>query len=308
MTTKVQQFNPHDLTRAQNEISLPRWNELKRTFEIMTIDELRAANSYWFLQSMTFELTAPAIWVINTELTKRGVAPRWRGVPRFVKKALLSIPSPISKGPPRLGDVGTKNLMKRWVDLEWLRIELGPSHVPRLKIWTNVFAADLDQAISIFKKVNVVWAHGGGKVGTKPAYKVVHGLNLPKVVRFGLTGLIDRDSGERVRNMEKKVAQRIHPSMDALMTRDVSPLTLDEVKRRLLYCEAIELAFGRPTDAAKIFLWMTGETVSRQTMHEMRKKIAEQCQLTSRAWKPIKKKRSYHPLPSVKGGVFSSHN
>ena len=264
------------------------------------------ANAYWFSQPMAFELTAPTLWLINQELTSRGVAPQWRGVPRFVRKATLSPPPPNSTSLKRLGDVATKNLMKRWVDLEWLRIKLGPLHVTKFKIWKDAFATDLDRAVPAFSRVNAILSHGGGKWGTRPAHTVVDRLNVPKIVRLGLTGLIDRDSGELVRNMEKRVTVRIRPRLEALLTRTAYPLTKEEIERRLLYCQAIELAAGSPTDGVTIFRWMTGESITRQSVHEMRCKISEQCKLATRAWRPAEKRTVSHPLPLVKGGVSHS--
>ena len=291
-----QKFDPHGMAREQNEASRPRWMELSQSWKNKTLEELRDANAYWFSQPIAFELTAPSLWLINQEMTSRGVAPQWRGVPRFVNKATLPAPSPHSTSLKRLGDVAAKNLMKRWVDLEWLRIQLGPLHVTKFKIWKDTFAADLDRAVTAFARVNVVWAHGGGKLGTKPAHKVVDRLNVPKIVRLGLTGLIDRDSGELIRNMEKRVQVRIRPRLEALTTRAAHPLTKEEVERRLLYCQAIELAVGSPTDGVKIFRWMTGESITRQSVHEMQRKIAEQCKLTTRAWRPLEKRTESHPL------------
>lgn len=285
-----QKFDPHSLAREQDKASSPRWIELSQSWKNKTLEELRDANAHWFSQPMAFELTAPILWLINQEFTTRGVAPQWRGVPRFVNKATSPAPSPNSTSLKKLGDVATKNLMKRWIDLEWLRIQLGPLHVTKFKIWKDTFAVDLDRAVAAFARVNVVWAHGGGKAGTKPAHKVVDRLNIPRIVRLGLTGLIDRDSGERVRNMEKKVTVRIRPRLEALLTRTAYPLTKEEYGRRLLYCQAIELAVGSPTDGVKIFRWMTGESITRQSVHEMKSKIAEQCKLTTRAWRPIEKK------------------
>lgn len=285
----VNQLDPHDATLQQDAKGHPKWLELKGGWAAMTLDQLRDRNSYWFAQPIAFELSAPCLWTLNMEFTRRGVAPMWRGVPRFIKPSKLSPAMPGASG-RRIGDAATKNVMKRWIDMEWLRAQLGSGHKTKYRLWQGAFSEDLDEAIAAFKKVNVVWSHSAsgseGKAGTKPAHDVVDRLSIPRLHRLGLTGLIDRDSGEKVRNMERRLKKKIGPLLAALKQRPTLPLTDDEVERRLLYCQAIELAVGSPTTAALIFKWMTGEVVTRQTMHEMRAKIAEQCGLKTRAWRP----------------------
>lgn len=280
-----QVFNPHEQLRLQEEKRNLRWLELSEGFELRSVEELRELNSYWFKEAMGFELAVPMLWLVNREFTRRGVAPMWRGVPRFVQDATSPPVNPIGKEPRRLGEVARKNLMKRWIDLEWLRFQLGESHVTKHRSWQVAFDSDLELAIPGFLKVNAVWSHGGGKMGTKPAHQVVEKLSVPKLYLLGLTGLINRDAGELVRNMEKRLELKYRPLLEAQMDRPRYPLTEFEVERRLLYCQAIDLAVGSPTDATTIFQWMTGASVTRQTMHEMKIKIANQCNLTTRAWR-----------------------
>ena len=284
----VRQLNPHVAARQQDEKAHPRWLEIKNSWSGMSLDELRQSNAKWFAEPIAFELTAPALWTLNLELTRRGVAPMWRGVPRFIKAMRLNPATP-GREERRLGDAATKSVMKRWIDMEWLRLQLGSVHRTKYRLWQNAFSDDLELAIAAFAKVNVVWStgsgHHNGKAGTKPPHDVVDRLSIPALRRLGLTGLIDRDSGEKVRNMEKRIREKLRPLLQALTQRPVLPLTDDEVERREVYCRAIELAVGSPTDAARIFGWMTGESISRQTMHEMRTKIAAQCGLTTRAWR-----------------------
>ena len=288
----IQPFNPHEQVKIQNAKMHPRWVELSHGLDAKSLGDLRDLNAYWFGQVLGFEFTIPMLWQINRELSSRGIAPGWRGIPRFVQAARLPPVSPLNKGVRSLGEVAKKNLMKKWIDLEWLRCQLGSSHLTKLKVWQGAFADDFDKAVLTFVKVNFVRAHGGGKIGPRPAFKVVYGLAIPKLHRLGLTGLINRDAGELVRNMEKRLKTRIRPLLEAEMHRPAYPLTAAEVERRLLCCQAIELAVGSPTDATVIFRWITGESVTRQSMHEMKTKIAAQCNLGTRAWKPIARKTS----------------
>ena len=285
-----QSFNPHEQVKIQTVKMHPRWLEISQGLDTKSLDDLKKLNAHWFGEVMGFEFTVPMLWQINRELSSRGIAPGWRGIPRFVNPAPLTPENPLSRGVNRLGEVAKKNLMKRWIDLEWMWCQLRPSHVTKLKLWQGAFAEDFDRAVVAFAKVNVIWSHGGGKMGSKPAHQVIDGLSVPKMIRLGLTGLINRDSGERVRNMQKRLKTRIRPLLEAEMNRPAYPLTAVEVERRLLYCQAIELAVGSPTDAAVIFRWITGESVTRQSMHEMKSKIAAQCKLTTKAWKPSARK------------------
>ncbi|NVO06676.1 MAG: hypothetical protein HXX19_12435 [Rhodoferax sp.] len=280
-----QTFNPHADVKHQSENGHPRWLEISKSLDEKSLEQLRELNARWFDGVMGFEQTAPMLWLVNQEFTRRGVAPMWRGVPRFVRVAYAAPANPMSNVPRRLGEIAKKNLMKRWVDLEWLRVQLGSSHVSKFRGWQDAFADDIEIAVLAFTKVNAIWSHGGGKLGTKPAHDVVDRLSVPKIHRLGLTGLIDRDAGELVRNMEKRLRATYRPLLEAQIDRPIFPLTKADVERRLLYCQAIDLAVGSPTNAAKIFQWMTGESVSKQTMHEMRCKIADQCDLKTRAWR-----------------------
>ena len=291
----IDRFNPVSKLKAQNASMTPRWLELSQGRESMSLAELHVQNAYWFKQPISFELTQPTLWLINEEFTRRGVAPQWRGIPRFVRSVGDGTMVVMrGNGTRRFSDATQRYLMKRWIDLEWLRVELGPKHITKQKIWQDVFSEDFDQAVRAFAKVNVVVGHGtdkgvgDGKMGPKhaasAAFRVVHKLSVPLLVRLGLTGLINRDAGELVRNAEKRIHAKIRPRMEALKERAAHALTSEEVERRLLFCLAMELAVGSPADAVKVFRWMTGETVSRQSMHEMRQKIALQCDLTTRAW------------------------
>lgn len=117
------------------------------------------------------------------------------------------------------------------------------------------------------------------------AWRVIDALNVPKLHRRALTGLIDRDAGDRVTNAEKRVRERYRPALEALMKRTRYPLTQDQVDRRVQQCLAIDLADGSVTDAAKVLGWMTGEPVTRQSMHEAKRKIVAQCGFHTKVWR-----------------------
>jgi len=267
-----------------------QFDELFRTYEVpKLVEQVRLNFQLSFNQDHPIRL----LWLLNLELTRRGVAPAWRGIPEFfnVRGAKdsagdatgTSLPGAIRK----LTATQKNSLLRRWIDLEWLWVELGPSHLTRQKTWRGAFDADFTKAAAAFEKINAVRSHGGGKIGPLPAFQTLFRLDLPERVRTPLAGLIARDEGERLKNVRMRVQTRIRPLVEALMERATHPLTQDEVDLRLLYCEAIELARGHPAEAAQIYHWMTGNRVSRQNMQIMKGRIADQCKLTTKAWRPV---------------------
>lgn len=246
-------------------------------------DALREENAHWFAEPLGFQKAVVTIWLINLEFTRRGIAPRWRGIPEFMARGA---PPPYSQHStsPRLIGAGLRGtVLKRWIDLEWLRSSLGPFHTTKHKTWNSVFADDWKTAVKGFERVNSI-SSIGGVPRLQTSYKVIFGLSVPKLHRIALMGMIDRDSGERVKNILKRVDERIRPKMESLMARTRHPLRPVEVERRLVICKAIELAQGSPTDAALVFRWITGEAISRQSIHEQKAKIASQCSLSTTNW------------------------
>lgn len=257
---------------------------MRHDVESATIAELRTMNVSTFYGPTGWANTVARLWLINTKLTALGIAPAWRDIPAFVRS---NPPPPTPPGAVRvrpLGDSLRRSLLRRWIDLEWLRALLGPKHVPRFAKWGDAFSADQAKAERTWARINGVSSSGGGKFGAETPYKVVHGLDLAQRDLFGLVGLINRDAGELLKNARKRVERSIRPTMELLMARASRPLSRAEVERRLVGCEALEIAKGRPAEAATVFGWMTGEPITRQSMHAMRDKVAEQCGLRTRAW------------------------
>lgn len=266
-------------------VGYSRWHELKAGLVGLSHDELREKNRYWFAEPMSFDFTVPMLWLINQEFTRRGVAPGWRGVHRFVRFGPLPPKNPTRPGPQRLGETAKRNLLLRWIDLDWLRTELGPEHKTKFRLWQNTFSDSQALAIAAFAKVNRLQSHSGRQ---RPfaAYEVLQDLAIPKFTRLGLGGLIDSDAGDRRRVAAKRLQSVYRPALEALLNRKVKPITQEELERRMVYCEAIELVGGSPTLAAKAIKWMTGDDVTRQSVHEMKTKLAAQCGFSLRAWKP----------------------
>lgn len=292
-TPRFEQFDPWSIHRqwvaTQGDVAR-RLIDVVNAYDSPTLLD---RNSYYFDQNFDDAMTARMLWSINTELTRRGVAPAWRRIPLYAAPGgRLPKVAPAAGTPRKLSSAVKRNLMRRWVDLEWLRFELGPSHETSFRIWRNAFSDDANQAAAVFAKVNRVQSHGGGRYAPLQPYQVLRSLAIPPLHKIALTGLIDRDGAERSANVRRRVQERYRPQFEAMMERDRRPLEADEVSRRLLYCEAIELAKGGLTDAATVLRWMTGKAVTRQTVGVMKERIARQCGLRTAYWRPVKSARA----------------
>lgn len=246
------------------------------------LEGLREQNRKWFAEPMTSKPIA-LVWLINQEFTRRGIAPRWRGLPEFVKTMagpqvrLEDFPSGLGLVP--IGDPARKARLLRWIDLEWLASALGPGHVGDHAPWARLFVCGLDSGL----------AHRIANSHERP-HHVVSKLGVLRPHSFALKGLMTRDDGERCATAEKRLKTRYRPVLEGQMRRGLNPLSREQVENRLLWCEAIELANGSPTVAAQLYSWMTGVSVTRQTAHEIRTKLAKQLRLTSAAWAPESRK------------------
>ena len=297
-------MNPPSTLRVLEGQRSAYLESLRSQLTAATVEDLVRLNAHWFLHPTGMPEAVAMLWLINTKLTVMGVAPAWRRIPAYIK---VTPPPPLPFGDialRMLGDSTRRSLIRRWVDLEWLRSVLGGSHVPRRPFWKGAFSTNDEEAERAWARINAVQSSGGGKFGPETPYKVIHGLSIPKLTRFGLAGLIDRDAGELLTNARKRVAERIRPKMMALATRAQHPLSTAEIEQRLIACEAIEVAQGSPSDAATIFGWMTGKKITRQSMHAMRERIADQCKLSTRAWRATVPRKRVDASPPTGVGVF----
>lgn len=284
--TRYEQFNPPELLSEWVRRTGGRYPELVKGYETPRLLE---RNEFYFSASFDDAMTAPMLCLINTELNVRGIAPAWRRIPRYA--AHVGRSETVSLGPARVRKLSARvkrNLMRRWVDLEWLRSELGSRHETHFRQWRDVFSEDPAKAAAAFGRVNRVQSHGGGRYGPLAPHRVLFSLSIPALHKIALTGLIDRDEGKRSQNVRQRVQDSFRPILESLMERPKHPLSREDVERRLVYCEAIELAQASPSDAARIVGWMTGSPVTRQTIVTMRSRIADQCGLTTKAWRPMR--------------------
>lgn len=251
-------------------------DEVPGLLKRFSLIELRDENAKWHREPMAVKPIA-LLWLINQEFTRRGIGPQWRGLPVFVSTATMPLMRldhfPATAGAVPIGDQAQHARLLRWIDLEWLATALGTSHVPDYTPWGLLFTKGLDSQIA-----NQI------ANSRERQHFVVQKLAIPKAHRCALKGLMPKDEGLRADTLRKRLSERYRPLLEARLQARLHPLTREQVESRVAWCEAIELAHGAAADAARIFGWITGVSVTRQTAHEMRSKIAKQLKLRSAAW------------------------
>ncbi|MDI4634706.1 hypothetical protein J7U46_16720 [Pelomonas sp. V22] len=278
------QFAPPEIARRLDLASYPTHPKQVEALKALTLADLRAENNKWLREPVGWARMVSLVWEINCEFTRRGIGPAWREIPEFIHAGAPAPPR--APGKPRaLSDQLKLNLLKRWIDLEWLRTVLGPNHATAWTAFAPLF--DPDPAVAMrgyFAATRIKSRDSNGRYGPESNRKVLFGLSVPTLLRFSLVGLVDRDRGELRTNARRRVRDVVKPRLEGLADRATYPLKPEQLASRLIQAEAIEMAAGNPSDAAQIYAWMTGKTISRQSMHAARKKIAEQCELRTRAW------------------------
>lgn len=286
---RYERFVPPEIARTLDRSAYPNFDAEVRDLRSASLAELRDRNRRLFAANIGWAKAVAMLWELNRELSRRGIAPAWRGIPQL---NLSNVPAPPRRrdGTYRLSDRQKMMLMKRWVDLEWLRTVLGPMHKTRVRLHQAIFSGDDQQAIRAMERVNRVLSTGGGKTGAQANHRSLYdlGIEVSDPVRFGLLGLVDRDHGERRRNAQRRVEQSVQPRLAALKVRPSYPLADEQYQHRLIVAEALEIALGSVSLAGTVFGWMTGMTITKQSMHAMKLKIAQQCSLKTRAWRTAK--------------------
>lgn len=243
-------------------------------FSSLTVDQLRDRNSLLFKEPLSphFPRSTALLWLINLELTQRGIAPRWRGAPAYIApEAAPIIPSlALSAGQPHpISYANRRRAMLRWIDLEWLCCQLGAKHRPEQVNWRDIFKWGLSEEIAT-------------QIAHSPLtpQRLIARLDVPDLDCFALQGLLTQACAKRLKTLNKNRLQKARCALG--LDADLTP---DLRTRRLLWIEAIELADGSPTDAARYFGWMTGTPPSRQSAAEMRKKLADQLGYRTSCWR-----------------------
>lgn len=247
------------------------------------IDSLCAHSTRYLAEPLSPHNPKPIAltWLINRELTRRGLAPRWRGLPRHISdEPAPNVPSTaLPPGSPQpISVAARRRALLRWIDLEWLCAIMGKRHVPALKRHRHLFEpGGLDSLFG--EKAAELLANS-----TDEPYKVCAGLDLQPLVLIGLCALQPKEAAQRARSASERARLRIRPKLDAHCERSKWPPTATQHAERLRWIEAIELARGSPTDAAALYGWMAGTVVTRQAAANMRRKLAVQLDLRSAAW------------------------
>lgn len=257
------------------------------------VGRLKDLNARYFKSSLPHDWVAAVVWFINTHLTTLGVAPAWRRLPLSLRHQAPREIGGVGGRPTRwvLSARSQQLCMLRWIDLEWLRSLLRPGDMHRVRIaqWTHAFDDNDDLAASAWSRINHARLEPRGHViDTISPFKVLWGLDVPSEVRVGLTALCDKRTALRRDVAYRRVHEDLAPRVQADAERAVRPLSAADVEARLLTMKAIELAQGRPTLAATIYTWMTGRSMTRQTMHEMQTKLRSQYGIRRRYWMPAR--------------------
>lgn len=279
-----EQFNPI-AKLAELQGTKPAWiADARRGIDGATADGLYVMNQHWFRQDFGMKETAAMLWLVNQRLTGLGIAPAWRHGPLHVD-LYARVPNPSSPGGTQmLGSMRKKALMRRWIDLAWLHAVLGPQHHHDHRAWQHAFATDRHVAEAAWGRINRVASTGASSFGVEGAYMVLTRLKVPDPHRVALTGLIDKNTAQRRETAHRRVRDDVRPRLERLKSRAQYPLTPEQFEHRMLVAEAIELGQGLPATSAMIFGWMTGRSISPQSIQVMRDKIADQCQLTRMYW------------------------
>lgn len=279
-----EQFRP-DTILGEIQLSKPEWLLAEfGTLAERDIADLKALNHQWIGQPMGMKEAVAAVMLINQEFTRRGIAPAWRGLPPAVRTARGDGWRRSTDGSVTLlGNAERRRVLMRWLDMLWLREELGQGHTTAYTTWNAVFSADEAAAARAIHSITAPRWRSSELKAQKTGW-VLDTLKVPALHRIGLCGLRHRDQRQRHDQVRKRVDTVMRPRLEALMDDPRQRLKQSHIERRLLMAEAIELSWGRPADSSRLFRWMSGQGITPQTMHEMRNKLASQLALRGKAW------------------------
>ena len=272
------EFNPAKCLRTLDGRKVSKLSEKLRT---VTVHELREQNARQFVTHPTDTVIA-GLWAINLEFTRRGIAPRWRGIEKFNPSAVPhDRPAHLPDSVPSVRRPAMQQkLLLRWADLQWLHQELGPSHYPLNLSWRILFADHIEEAKreELFARV--------AESEDKP-HRIAFGLSVPEPHTLTLKGFAALKAGDRCKAARKRVRDVIQPRLEATAKRASYTPTTEAIASRLVYAEALELAQGKPTEAARFVRWISGERVTTQAAHRMRDRMAADLKLKGRAWRKL---------------------
>lgn len=284
----IRQVDPPAILRAipTDPEPVPKYMQDRLRDADMSIAKLRELNDLWMGSTSSYRDLVYCTWTIALRFTDLGIAPVWRGGLRFSRDPgwpahpLRDDPEQLWRPKPAM----TRNSSLRWIDLQWLRHELGPRHRAKVEYteWRDAFDSDDEVAAATWLKVNRLhWS--SRHMAAIPAYEVLQRLSIPEELRVGLTGLVDSATAER-RNVAWRRRNEFRQRLLEENELAARPLAEAELGRRVEYFEAVELARGQPAQIARILGWISGRPISRQSALEMRRKLAQQYGLQRLAW------------------------
>lgn len=284
------EFNPAQCHRNLNPEKL---SALTARLQTVTVQKLRETNAQYFVKHPTTEVIA-GLWAINLEFTRRGIAPRWRGIKHFNPSAVphdTPIPESLAHYPRLRTTAVQQKLLLRWADLQWLNQELGPSHIAQHLLWRWLFApyTSAEERETLFASI--------AESDDQPN-RILYGLSVTGPHMLALKGFSVAYAGDKHKAIRRRLQDVIRPRLEASAMRPTYTPDSDAIAKRLIYAEAVELAKGSPTETARFVRWISGEKVTPQAAEQMRNKIASDIKLLGASWKKAIKKRT-NPLCAI---------
>ena len=181
-------------------------------------------------------------WCVSRELSRRGIAPYWQGLPQL--KYMMDEPLAFAYRRDQI-----------YWDMEWLRIQF-PGHRCRDAAFQRIFLPGCTPK-------DLKWVARRKMHAPEKVYL----LNLDFEMQVGCVLL--RDGKTHRRRMDVKRDTAKFETIVASAATTTPQLTKEHQQNRLLQREAAHLAQFKSALAARIYGYMTGETVTRQRMHAL---------------------------------------
>lgn len=303
MTIAPKDFIPPDIFKSVARKNRSAMDDKLLEIKRMTVEQLRDRQSILFATSVAHEDTVAELWAINHRFTLLGIAPRWRGIPQWNvsshEKSYVEIPG-LGIGVTR---TGAAHHLRRWIDLYWLRAELGIGHVVENAKYAGLFETSDHSARNAAYRAELP----GVLTSQRPTtWVTLQGMSVPEHIRYGLIGFVTKDTERRLRTLQKWMKGGLARTLEAQLERKRYPLTVEQIEQRRMDIECIELADGSPTHAALFRRWMQGyadpvqrtPAVSVPYMLKRRQRLPHDTACLRRrvAWRYKPKEKLHSPL------------
>jgi hypothetical protein len=255
---KLEVFRPIEILHTEQTQDAGTWHVYAENLRHLALDALRAENARLFSCGLAMPQVVAKLWLVNTQLTELGIAPRWRDAPTTSRQDGPETEMkylPIVGMVRRLTDRAKLRQLLRWIDLSWLRHELGPGHSIQNLHWAYAFSAP--DCGPIF--ATIITAKEG--MHAKPNKIILDELGVPTTMHVALNGFQTQAVRDGLKNLERWLGGPIRALVEGQSSRRTHALSEDQVRDRLRDIRVIEMANGSPTMAAQIRRWMEGLTV-----------------------------------------------